>query len=175
MNDEEREKHERTKKKLKTIGTVLLVIGIVCEIAGFLDMAVTINGMTGFPSLFFLNFLGAPCIFVGVVLLVFSCRKEIMTYTKNEVVPVVNDTAEELKPAIKSVIGAVREGIKGDEPAREAAPEKKGTICPKCGSQNQPENKFCDRCGTQLYKVCPACGARQDGDDVFCGECGARL
>ena len=178
MDDEEKQKHERTKKKLKIIGTVLLVIGILCEAVGFLDINLTVNNMSGFPTLFFLPFLGAPCLFIGVVLLIFGCRKEIMTFTKNEVVPVVNDAAEELTPAIKSVVGAVKDSLKDENSSKnekQEKSEKSGTVCPKCGSLNQPENKFCDKCGTQLFKICPACGARQDGDDVFCGECGAKL
>lgn len=173
MDDEEKKKHEQTKKKLKIIGTVLIVLGIVCEVVGMLDFEFAANNQR-MPTLFFLTFLGAPCIFVGIVLLIFGCRKEIMSYTKNEVVPVVNDATEELKPAIKSVVGAVKEGLKDGE-GETKSEEKRGIFCPVCGSLNQPENKFCDKCGTQLIKVCPRCGAKQDCDDKFCGECGARL
>lgn len=94
MNEEEKKRHENTKRKLKITGTILLVIGIVCEIAGMLDIFIVANSQGRMPSLFFLAFLGAPLIMVGIVMLIFACRREILSYTKNEVVPVVNDAAQ---------------------------------------------------------------------------------
>lgn len=172
MNEEEKKRHENTKKKLKVTGTILLVIGIVCEIAGMLDIFIVANIQGRMPFLFFLAFLGAPLIMVGIVMLIFACRREILSYTKNEVVPVVNDAAQELTPAIKSVMTAVKDGLKVEESVT-AAPH--GTVCPACGAVNQPKNKFCDKCGVKLFKICPSCGAKQEGDDAFCGECGAKL
>ncbi len=169
MNDEEKEKHLKLKKKLKTIGMTLLVIGAVCAILGFGEFFITIGNGGGMPKLFFLCFIGLPMIGIGVGLLMFSSHGDIMRYTKNEAVPVINEAGEELTPAIKSVAGAVREGLYG-EPAKTKRP-----VCPVCGVENQAENKFCDKCGALLKKVCPACGAEQDGDDKFCGQCGAKL
>ena len=178
MNEEEKKRHENIKKKLKIIGTILLVIGIVCEIAGMLDIFLVANSQGRMPSLFFLAFLGAPLIMVGIVMLIFACRREILSYTKNEVVPVVNDAAQELTPAIKSVMNAVKDGLKTEDGAIEdtrttAVPS--GTVCPACGAVNQPKNKFCDKGGVKLFKICPSCGAKQEGVDAFCGECGAKL
>ena len=47
-------------------------------------------------------------------------------------------------------------------------------ICPTCATENRPEARFCQGCGTALARVCPnghplAAGAR------FCDECGAAV
>lgn len=170
MNDEEKQKHLKLKKKLKTIGIILIVIGAVCAIVGFAEFFITMSSMSGAPKLFFLLFIGLPMIGIGAGLLTFAYRGDILRFTKNEAVPIINETGEEIKPAIKAVTGAVREGLYGETPAA-----KKVIVCPACGKENQPENKFCDECGALLRKVCPACGAEQDGDDKFCGQCGAKL
>lgn len=170
MNDEEKQKHLKLKKKLKTIGIILVVVGGVCAIVGFAEFFITMSMMSGAPKLFFLLFIGLPMIGIGAGLLTFAYRGDIMRFTKNEAVPIINETGEEIKPAIKAVTGAVREGLYGEQSVA-----KKGMVCPACGKENQPENKFCDKCGALLRKVCPACGAEQDGDDKFCGQCGAKL
>lgn len=45
--------------------------------------------------------------------------------------------------------------------------------CPKCGTENAPNTKFCLNCATQLVRTCPEC--RKDTSLVatgVCGECG---
>ncbi len=69
-------------------------------------------------------------------------------------------------------------------------------ICPSCGAQNDPANRFCDQCGTRLAgaapatvsptavspdqpttlaQSCPACGATVLPGERFCDNCGADL
>ena len=50
-------------------------------------------------------------------------------------------------------------------------------ICPKCGSQNNITNKFCNNCGNKLVLtvVCPHCGKEIPSGMKFCGECGKSL
>lgn len=165
------QQHNETKKKLRVIGIILLVIGAVCMITGFVDFALSMKSEDGMPSLFFLIFLGSPMAFVGIALLILSYKKEIGTYIKNESVPVINEAADELKPAVKSVVSAVKEGLKGEV----TKDEKSERICPHCGKHNDTDHAFCAFCGKPLGKVCPVCGAQQDSGDVFCGKCGAKL
>lgn len=167
MNEQE---HNATKKKLRIIGIILLVIGAACAITGFLDFSLCFVSTT-VPTLFFLIFLGFPMIFIGTVLLIFGFKKEIGTYIKNESVPVINEAADELKPAVKSVVSAVKEGLKGEEPKDEQSER----VCPHCGKHNDADHTFCAYCGKPLEKVCPVCGEKQDPGDVFCGKCGAKL
>lgn len=164
--EEEKARHAKIKRTLKTIGFILLGAGIVLDIVFFVDMFTS----EGMPQLFFLGIIGLPMTAFGAMFLIWGYQREISRYAKNEGVPIVNDAAQELKPAVKAVAEAVKEAD------GEAKVDKgKTTVCPACGKVNQPQNKFCDGCGARLYKICPACGAKQDADDVFCGECGAKL
>jgi predicted amidophosphoribosyltransferase len=44
-------------------------------------------------------------------------------------------------------------------------------ICSKCGSQNQPDYKFCGNCGMKLDTSCPNCGADVPADSRYCPNC----
>ncbi len=48
-------------------------------------------------------------------------------------------------------------------------------VCPACGTQNEPNRKFCGECGSPLARGCPSCGAPNPPTVKFCGECGAAL
>jgi len=154
---------------LKIVGIILICCGLVLDIIFFVDFISTINGR-GMPKLFACGIIGLPTTAIGFMLIMWGSQREIHRYMKNESVPVINEAAEELKPAVKAVVEAVKE-----TEGKDSAEEKKVTICPNCGKENQPENKFCDGCGTPLYKICPVCGAKQEADDSYCGNCGAKL
>lgn len=57
--------------------------------------------------------------------------------------------------------------------------------CPKCGTLNMPEAKFCSSCATELRPtqaereakalVCDKCGAQNKAGSKFCHGCGAAL
>ncbi len=49
------------------------------------------------------------------------------------------------------------------------------TVCPQCGSLNQPGHEFCSRCGTSISRLCPACGTRNWGGADCCEHCGRKL
>lgn len=53
--------------------------------------------------------------------------------------------------------------------------ESKQTICPECGKP-AGNGKFCTNCGTNLeLNKCPKCGTKNPANTRFCGECGNRL
>ncbi|MGN0812356.1 MAG: zinc-ribbon domain-containing protein [Candidatus Coproplasma sp.] len=170
---EEQAKHVKIKKTLKIIGFILLVCGVILDVIFFVDFISSFNTFNP-PTLFPCGIIGLPMTGLGGMLLSIGFRGEITRYMKNEGVPVVNDAAQELKPAVKAVAEAVKEANSEGEKQR-AEQVAKLTICPACGKENQPKNNFCDGCGAQLFKVCPNCGARQEVDDTFCGNCGAKL
>lgn len=170
---EEKAKHKKIKKTLKIIGFVLLGCGIILDIIYFVNIVASMSSFS-MPDLFFCGMIGLPMTGFGAMLLIIGFRGEISRYMKNEGVPVVNDAAQELKPAVKAVAEAVKE-VNAEGEQQSAEQVAKPTICPACGKENQPDNNFCDGCGTQLFKVCPKCGARQDVEDVFCGNCGCKL
>jgi predicted ATPase/class 3 adenylate cyclase len=47
--------------------------------------------------------------------------------------------------------------------------------CPGCNSDNPPENRFCEECGTRLEARCSECGAVLRPTARFCGACGAEV
>ena len=60
--------------------------------------------------------------------------------------------------------------------------------CPKCGTENKAEGRFCKKCGTALEVVekdvetvevknnfCPKCGSEFKDGGKFCGSCGANI
>ena len=173
---EERAKHAKIKKTLKIIGFILLGCGIILDIIFFVDFISSFNTFEP-PTLFFCGMIGLPITVFGAMLLSIGFRREISNYMKNEGVPVINDAAQELKPAVKAVTEAVKETVKDENAKGEnnGTQTEQPTVCPSCGKENQPKNNFCDGCGAQLYKVCPKCGARQEVGDAFCGNCGCKL
>ncbi len=47
--------------------------------------------------------------------------------------------------------------------------------CPRCGSANDGDRRFCSGCGAALTIACPSCNAPNRGSDRFCGGCGKAL
>ena len=151
MEFDEKQKHEDLKKKLKIIGFCLLICGAVCAIVGFVDFFMTIGAGGGMPKLFFLCFIGLPLIGVGAGILTFGFRREIMRYTKNESVPVINEAGKEIAPAVKDIASAVKDGLN----------EKAATVvCPACKKENDADSKFCKSCGAPLTRTCHTAEAK---------------
>ena len=47
--------------------------------------------------------------------------------------------------------------------------------CPHCGTDNDPNAKFCINCGTRLAAGCPVCGTINLPEAKFCMNCGNNL
>ncbi|MEI6849821.1 MAG: zinc ribbon domain-containing protein [archaeon] len=51
-----------------------------------------------------------------------------------------------------------------------------GKKCPKCKTAlATPPGKFCQKCGTKLYKLCSKCNTEYLFDVAFCNSCGKKL
>lgn len=161
MNEKEK-KHARIKLGLKIAGIALTAGGAVLSAVGFISFFGAFGG-DGFPDLFWCCFLGLPMFAFGINFLRAGFRREIASYAKNESVPVINEAAEEMTPAVQAIAGAVRGG-KGE-----------GLTCPACGKANDAAAKFCDNCGEPLRRICPACGKENDAEAKFCDNCGGKL
>jgi class 3 adenylate cyclase/tetratricopeptide (TPR) repeat protein len=48
-------------------------------------------------------------------------------------------------------------------------------MCPSCGAETRPGQKFCADCGAALQRSCPTCGTPYEGSPKFCAECGSAL
>ena len=161
MSDQK--KHEQTKRRLKILGTVLTAAGGILFAVGAASFFTAMGG-GGIPSLFWCCFVGLPLLGAGISCLRIGYRREVTRYIKNETVPVLNEAAEEMQPAIRAAARAVRE-----ESGRE------GCLCPRCGQANDADAKFCKECGAPLTRICPACGQANDADAKFCDRCGNPL
>ena len=159
---DKKEKHERTKRILKIVGPIVAAAGLILAVVGFVSFFSSF-GSGGMPSLFWCAFVGMPVFVIGLGITVTAFRREIATYQKNESAPVINEFAEDIKPAVQSVASAVRETAAQD------------AICPNCGEKNDADAKFCKNCGAALRKVCPDCGEQNDADAKFCKSCGKSL
>ncbi|MGN0797194.1 MAG: zinc ribbon domain-containing protein [Christensenellales bacterium] len=159
--DEKMQKHLKTKKKLKTIGPIVLAVGVILAIIGMVDFFVSMSS-SGRPTLFFMAFLGMPTAVAGGVITMYGYQREMGTYIKNESVPVFNEAGEEIAPAIQSIAKAAKEGS-----------EEKLTC--ECGELNDVGSKFCKKCGKPLFKTCPYCGQEVDVDSEFCNHCGRKI
>lgn len=156
--------HAVTKLLLKIFGFLFIAAAIVFIAVGFASFFGAMNG-EGMPDKFWACFVGFFLLVIGIGMLSFGFRKEITRYVKNESAPVINEFAEDIKPAVQSFASAVRET---------SAPAQ-GAPCPRCGEQNDADAKFCKNCGAVLQKVCPACGNKADPAAKFCDNCGHRF
>lgn len=160
---DKKEKHERTKRILKIVGPIVAAAGLILAVVGFVSFFSSFGG-DGMPSLFWCAFVGMPVFVIGLGITFTAFRREIATYHKNESAPVVNEFAEDIRPAVQSVASAVRETAAAQD-----------AICPDCGEKNDADAKFCKNCGAALRKVCPDCGEQNDADAKFCKSCGKSL
>lgn len=160
---DKKEKHERTKRILKIVGPIVAAAGLILAVVGFVSFFSSF-GDDGMPSLFWCAFVGMPVFVIGLGITFTAFRREIATYHKNESAPVINEFAEDIKPAVQSVASAVRETAAAQD-----------AICPDCGEKNDADAKFCKNCGAALRKVCPDCGEQNDADAKFCKSCGKSL
>ncbi len=132
--------HEQTKKKLKIIGFILLGSGSILTVIGFISFFSAFNG-GGFPSLFWCAMIGLPLLGFGGMITSLAFRREIARYIKNESTPIINEASQDLAPAIKNVVSAVKQGLEE---------EKDKNFCTACGAKLDPLDRFCGQCGTKL-------------------------
>jgi len=81
-----------------------------------------------------------------------------------------------------SMVGAMTQPPAGAPGAPAAQPAQVAAVpqvaCPKCGTQNTANNKFCASCGAKLGVAtvpCPKCKAEVPEGTKFCPECGTAM
>ena len=155
-------RHEEKKKKVKRIGKILLVIGGILSIIGIgsFFMAFTDGG---FPSLFFLAFIGFPLLGFGGMLTSVGYKREIGKYMKDESMPIIKEAYDDLHPEIKDMVSM----FKGED---------NEIKCYYCGTLNNYNAKFCKNCGREINEIrCPHCGSLIDVDSKYCSSCGKEV
>ncbi len=152
-------------------GGLLTIAGGIFAIVGFVSLFGAI-GMGAEPTMFWCVFVGMPLLAVGILMLKFGLLGTIARYVAGETAPVATDAfnyvAEGSKSGIRAATSAVVEGLTGDAPAMR---------CPSCGTENAPDARFCDQCGTTMTAsvACRSCGGENDANARFCDSCGQAL
>jgi hypothetical protein len=165
--------HNSTRDIFRTIGPILIVIGGGFMIVGLVDFFSAFGGFHP-PTLFWCCFVGMILLGIGIHLTRLGYMGKIMRYMSQEMAPPAKDTfnylADETKDGIKTVAGAVAEGV------REGFADKSRSAvrCQGCGTANLGDAKFCIQCGRALTKSrkCPHCNELNDPHANFCQNCG---
>lgn len=154
---------------LRAVGAVLVAVGGVFTLVGLVSFFSAFGG-SGSPELFWCAFVGLPLLGIGTACLKAGYLGSIARYVASETAPVAADTvdyvARETKDAIRTVAGAIREGVHGGTGAARE--------CPSCRAAQRADAKFCDRCGTSLADAtCAKCRTAIDPNASFCHACGS--
>lgn len=153
--------YSKTKKTFRTLGFIILPIGLVLSIIGFIDFFMSFNSMTQ-PKLFFCLFIGLPLTSIGIIFLILGFMKELNSFAASQSAPVHKD-----------VINYMLDGTR--EEVNKTINASKKIICPECKAENDKDALFCSNCGHKLKIVCPKCKAENDADAKFCKNCGEEL
>lgn len=153
--------YSKTKKTFRTLGFIILPIGLVLSIIGFIDFFMSFNSMTQ-PKLFFCLFIGLPLTSIGIIFLILGFMKELNSFAASQSAPVHKD-----------LINYMLDGT--CEEVNKTINASKKIICPECKAENDKDALFCSNCGHKLKIVCPKCNAENDADAKFCKNCGEEL
>lgn len=154
--------HEKTKRILKIIGPIILIIGIslaLIAIVPFVFMQET--------DTFGLAFIAFPLIFIGSSLTAIGFHREIVKYG-------IDENKDNAKYMANYMMDGTRENVVRSANAIRDGYIKK-SFCPYCGCENDSDASFCKECGKSLKKICPKCGEENDSNAKYCDNCGTKL
>ena len=169
-------RHQEKRAILRTIGPILVAIGLVFAVIG-IGSFFSSFGTFGPPRYFWCVFVGMPLIAVGVSISKFAYMGAVSRYMANEVTPVgkdvVNYMADGTKDAVRDVATAIGEGLSSSHHGGEVQVVR----CHKCNESNEVTANFCKACGTALSKsvACSNCGELNDPDARYCDNCGQSI
>lgn len=153
--------YSKTKKTFRTLGFIILPIGLVLSIIGFIDFFMSFNSMTQ-PKLFFCLFIGLPLTSIGIIFLTLGFMKKLNSFAASQSAPVHKDVTNYM-------LDGTREEV------NKTINASKKIICPECKAENDKDALFCSTCGHKLKNTCPKCNAENDADAKFCKNCGEEL
>ena len=114
--------HENFKRAMKIAGITLFLAGIVFIVIGAVDFFGAFSGETA-PTKFWAFFVGFPLFAAGMSMTLIGFHREIAQYMKDEIMPVIHETAKETAPAVEEIAKAAAKGIK-EGLAQEKADDK---------------------------------------------------
>ncbi len=170
------EQYKKTNKVLRIVSICLISIGVLVFIFCLIGFIVSKNNYTkqynewydnwfnyhianlndmpidnSYKFLIMMVFSAMP-IAAGIVLLIFTFRRQIAAYNINSVAPVACEVHEDyVKPFVEksgSTLGKAYNNFK--ETANANTKEFIKIRCPHCGKLNREDAKYCDNCGQKL-------------------------
>ena len=152
MRDEERLNpgHGEIRLIARLIGPLLVMVGAIFIAVGMISFFSSM-GTFDPPRYFWCCFIGGPLFVLGTGITKFAYLGSFLRYIAGEVAPVQKDTfnyvANGIRPGVKDLVQAVREGLTEDSIDSAAANKK---FCPNCGQAAAVESNFCSGCGQKL-------------------------
>lgn len=144
------EKYQKNNTKVKTIGKVLLIVGILVFVLG---VVLTIIGFVGFGKSFdtgneleivkntadssfgsfgllalgaFIIVFGFSLVGAGLIVMFISHRREITAYTTQQVMPVAQEGIEKMTPTVADAAGSIAKSVsKGIQEGKKEANDNK--------------------------------------------------
>ena len=104
-------KHEKFKLIMKIVGLLLFIGGIAFIIVGGVDFFSATSEWRQ-PEKFWAFFVGFPLFAFGLPMTLTGFHREISQYMKDEIMPVIHETAKETAPAVEELSKAAAKGIK---------------------------------------------------------------
>ncbi len=114
MNTIESQKHKPVRSFLRIAGPLFALAGVVFVAIGLISFFSAFGGFEP-PKFFWCIFAGMPLLFAGIVMSQYGYFGAVARYIAAESAPVARDAvnymAEGTKEAVKTVAGAVAEGV----------------------------------------------------------------
>ena len=92
--------------------------------------------------------------------------------------PVIGKCLEEHPDRRYATAADLARALKGCLSKTAPTGARHSVTCPRCGTSNPQDVRFCKRCGeglAALFEKCPKCGSENAPDTVFCGRCGTNI
>ncbi len=163
-------RHSEKQNVLRTIGPIILILGLVFTAVGIGNFFWSFGTFEP-PRYFWCAFIGLPLLFIGTSIMGYGYVGAVTRYMAGEVAPVGKDvfnyTVDGTKGSVRDLAAAVGEGLRSGSAIVTCH-------CSKCGVENSASSNFCKACGGDLTKTkrCVSCGAINDPDARFCAKCG---
>jgi hypothetical protein len=152
MRDEERINpgHSEIRLIARVLGPSMIAVGVVFTAIALISFFSAMNG-GGMPKYFWCGFVGLPLIGLGTGVTQFAYLGLFARYIAGETAPVQKDTfnyvAQGIRPGVKDLLQAVREGLTEESPEGPAGDKK---FCSNCGQAATLDANFCSGCGQKL-------------------------
>lgn len=150
------DRHSQIRALFRVIGPLLFGIGVVLIAIGMISFF-SAFGSFGPPQYFWCFFAGVPFVGLGQMVTRFAYMGPVLRYIARETIPVASDTFNEMAEGtcggVETLAHAVGRGLSsGIESMQGTVPtaNANGSTCEACGSNNQPDARFCNQCGGKL-------------------------